>query len=200
VTLSEILLGSALGAAAAFVLGALKAQVRLAKRILLPYVVALQAVPKVAIAPLLVIWFGFGIESKVIMTAVISFFPIIVNTAVGLKAVEPERMELMIALNASAWQAFRFVRRPGALPFIFAGLDVGIVLAVIGAIVGEFMGASAGIGYLILVYNADLKIDAVFALLIVLAAVGVSLHTAVLVVQSRVMFWTRPAPVPAASL
>lgn len=200
VTLSEILLGFALGAAAAFVLGALMAQVRLAKRILLPYVVALQAVPKVAIAPLLDIWFGFGIESKVIMTAVISFFPIIVNAAVGLKAVEPERMELMIALNASAWQAFRFVRLPGALPFIFAGLDVGIVLAVIGAIVGEFVGASAGIGYLLLVYNADLKIDAVFALLIVLAAVGVSLHTAVLVVQSRVMFWTRPAPVPAASL
>jgi NitT/TauT family transport system permease protein len=200
VTLSEILLGFAFGAAAAFSLGALMAQMRLAERLLLPYVVALQSIPKVAIAPLLVIWFGFGIESKVIMTAVIAFFPIIVNTAVGLKTVEPERIELMIALNASAWQAFRFVRLPSALPFIFAGLDVGIVLAVIGAIVGEFVGASAGIGYLILVYNADLKIDAVFALLIVLAAVGVSLHMAVLLVQRRVMFWSQPAAVSAAAL
>lgn len=189
VTLSEILSGFAIGSTAAFVLGALMAQFRIVDRLVLPYVVAVQAVPKVAIAPLLVIWFGFGLTSKIIMTAVIAFFPILMNTVVGLRSVPQDRLDLMIAMKATPWQVFRYVRLPTALPFIFAGLDVGIVLSVIGAIVGEFVGASAGIGYLILVYNADLKIDAVFALLAVLAILGISLHGAVLLVQRRVMFW-----------
>jgi len=192
VTLTEILLGFALGAATALVLGALIAQFRVVDRMLYPYVVALQAVPKVALAPLLVVWFGFGLESKILMTAIIAFFPILVNTVVGLRTVEQERLDLMVALKATRWQAFRYVRLPGALPFIFAGLDVGIVLSVIGAIVGEFVGANAGIGYLLLVYNADLRIAAMFALLIVLAAVGMVLHAIVQLVQRRVMFWARP--------
>ncbi len=189
VTLTEIVLGFALGAASAFVLGALIAQFRLVDRIVYPYIVAFQAVPKVAIAPLLVIWFGFGIESKVLMTAIIAFFPILVNTTVGLRSVEAERLDLMLALKATRWQTFRHVRLPTALPFIFAGLEVGVVLSVIGAIVGEFVGANAGLGYLLLVYNADLRIAAVFALLIVLAALGIVLHALVQLVRRRVMFW-----------
>lgn len=192
VTLTEIVLGFVIGAAAAFVLGALIAQFRVVDRMLYPYIVAFQAVPKVALAPLLVIWFGFGLESKILMTAIIAFFPILVNTVVGLRTVETERIELMVSLRATKWQIFRFVRLPTALPFIFAGLDVGIVLSVIGAIVGEFVGANAGIGYLLLVYNADLRISAVFALLIILAALGIILHGIVQYVQRRVMFWASP--------
>lgn len=192
VTLTEILLGFALGAATAFVLGALIAQFRVVDRMLYPYVVAFQAVPKVALAPLLVVWFGFGLESKILMTAIIAFFPILVNTVAGLRTVEPERIDLMVALKATRWQVFRYVRLPTALPFIFAGLDVGVVLSVIGAIVGEFVGANAGIGYLLLVYNADLRIASMFALLIVLAALGIILHAIVLLVQRRVMFWSQP--------
>ena len=192
ITLSEVLLGFAIGASVALVLGALIAQFRIVDRLVTPYIVALQAVPKVALAPLLVIWFGFGIASKVLMTAVIAFFPILVNTVAGLRAVEQDRIDLMTALKASRWQTFTMVRLPSALPFIFAGLDVGIVLSVIGAIVGEFVGASGGLGYLLLVYNADLKIAAVFALLVVLATIGIVLHGAVKLVQRRVMFWVEP--------
>jgi NitT/TauT family transport system permease protein len=173
----------------ALVLGALIAQFRLADKLIYPYVIALQSVPKVALAPLLVIWFGFGLESKVIMTAVIAFFPIIVNTIVGLRTVDQDRIDLMVALKASRWQIFRYVRLPTALPFIFAGLDVGIVLSVIGAIVGEFVGANGGLGYLLLVYHADLKIAAMFALLVILALLGIVLHGIVQIVQRRVVFW-----------
>lgn len=190
VTLTEILAGFAIGAVAALVLGTLISQFRLVDRIVYPYVIALQAVPKVALAPLLVIWFGFGIGSKILMTAVIAFFPILVNTIAGLRSVEQDRIDLMVALNASRWQIFRFVRLPTALPYIFAGLDVGVVLSVIGAIVGEFVGANAGLGYLLLVYNADLKIAAVFALLVILAALGITLHAIVQAIQKRVMYWS----------
>lgn len=189
ITLTEIVAGFLLGAIAALALGCLISQFRIVDRLVYPYIVAFQAVPKVAIAPLLVIWFGFGISSKIVMTAIIAFFPILVNTTVGLKNVEQDRIDLMIALKATRWQIFRFVRLPTALPFIFAGLDVGAVMAVIGAIVGEFVGASGGLGYLLLVYEADLKIAYVFALLVVLALIGIILHAAVQSAQKRIVFW-----------
>jgi NitT/TauT family transport system permease protein len=189
ITLTEVLAGFVLGACTALLLGSLIAQFRVMDRILYPYIVAFQAVPKVALAPLLVIWFGFGLESKILMTAVIAFFPILVNTVAGLRTVDQDRIDLMSALNASRWQTFRYVRLPSALPFIFAGLDVGIVLSVIGAIVGEFVGANGGLGYLLLVYNSELRIAAVFAVLVILGALGITLHAIVQVVQRRVMFW-----------
>lgn len=190
ITLSEILAGFVLGAVAALVLGCLVAQFRIVDRIVYPYIVSFQAVPKIALAPLLVIWFGFGITSKIIMTALVAFFPILVNTVAGLKSVEQDRLELMRALNASRWQTFRYVLFPTALPFIFAGLDVGVVLAVIGAIVGEFVGASGGLGYLLLFYQAELKNAYVFAILIVLAAIGMALHQIIVFAQRRLVFWS----------
>ena len=193
VTLVEVLAGFALGSFAAFVLGTVIALFRVVDRIVYPYLIALQAVPKVALAPLLIIWFGFGIESKVFMTAIIAFFPVLVNTIVGIKSVEQDRLDLMTALQASRWKTFLYVRLPTALPFIFAGLDVASVLSVIGAIVGEFVGARAGLGYLLLSYNSNLRIAAVFAVLVILATIGILLHTAVLLVQKRVMFWSSPS-------
>ncbi len=192
-TLSEILVGFALGSVAALTLGCLVAQFRLFERIVYPYIVSFQAVPKIALAPLLVIWFGFGMTSKIIMTALVAFFPILVNTVAGLKSVEQDRLDLMGALKATRWQTFRYVLFPTALPFIFAGLDVGVVLSVIGAIVGEFVGASRGLGYLLLFYQSELRNAYVFAILIVLAVIGMALHYVIVLAQRRLVFWSGSA-------
>jgi len=191
VTLFEVVAGYLIGAIAALTLGCAVAQFRIVDRVIYPYIVCFQAVPKVALAPLLVIWFGFGLSSKVLMTAIISFFPILVNTVVGVKTVERERIELMIALNATRWQTFMQVRLPSALPFIFAGLEIGAVMAVIGAVVGEFVGADGGLGYMLLVYQADLKNAFVFAILIILAAMGMILHALIVAAHRHFVFWTR---------
>lgn len=189
VTLYEILAGFAVGAFAGFVLGALIGQSALLEAVLYPYVVAFQTVPKVAVAPLFVLWFGFGTASKVVITATIVFFPVLANTIVGLRSAPRDQIDLMRAFTASGWHVFRMVRLPHALPFVFAGLDIGIVLAVIGAIVGEFVGAQAGLGYLILQRNFSMDAAGMFAVLIVLSAIGIVLHTVVKFIARRVIFW-----------
>jgi NitT/TauT family transport system permease protein len=189
VTLVEILAGFLLGAAAGIVLGGLIALSSILRRILYPYIIVLQVVPKVAVAPLFIIWLGFGIESKILMAVLISFFPLLVNTIAGLQNVQPEYLDLMTAVKARRWETFRYVRFPSALPYIFAGLEAAIVLAVIGAIVGEFVGASVGLGYLIMLYQTNLNIAGVFAVLVVLAAVGLLLHAAVAYCRQRIVFW-----------
>ncbi|MET3517368.1 NitT/TauT family transport system permease protein [Pseudacidovorax sp. 1753] len=189
VTLYEILAGFAAGALAGFVLGALIGQSALLEAVLYPYVVAFQTVPKVAVAPLFVLWFGFGTTSKVIITATIVFFPVLANTIVGLRSAPREQIDLMRAFTASGWHVFRMVRLPHALPYVFAGLDIGIVLSVIGAIVGEFVGAQAGLGYLILQRNFSMDAAGMFAILIVLSLIGIVLHAAVRWIARRVIFW-----------
>jgi NitT/TauT family transport system permease protein len=159
------------------------------ERVVYPYIVAFQTVPKVAIAPIIVIWFGYGMTSKVIITATIAFFPVLANTIVGLRAAPRDQVELMIALTASRWQIFRLVRFPQALPYIFVGLDVAIVLAVIGAIVGEFVGAQSGLGYLILQRDFNLDMAGVFAILLILSALGIGLHLLVTRLRRHVVFW-----------
>jgi NitT/TauT family transport system permease protein len=189
VTLYEILAGFALGAFAGFLLGALIGQSALLELVLYPYVVAFQTVPKVAVAPLFVLWFGFDTTSKVVITATIVFFPVLANTIVGLRSAPRDQIDLMRAFTASPWHVFRMVRLPHALPYVFAGLDIGIVLAVIGAIVGEFVGAQAGLGYLILQRNFSMDAAGMFAILIVLSAIGIVLHGLVKVIARRVVFW-----------
>lgn len=189
VTLYEILAGFAIGALAGFVLGALIGQSALLEAVLYPYVVAFQTVPKVAVAPLFVLWFGFGTSSKVIITATIVFFPVLANTIVGLRSTPRDQIDLMRAFTASQWHVFRMVRLPHALPYVFAGLDIGIVLAVIGAIVGEFVGAQAGLGYLILQRNFSMDAGGMFAILIVLSAIGIALHTVTKAIARRAVFW-----------
>jgi NitT/TauT family transport system permease protein len=189
VTLTETLAGFVLGSVAGIALGTLVALSRLASRILYPYIVVLQVIPKVAIAPLLIIWFGFGIESKIVMAVLISFFPLLVNTIAGLNSIQPEYLHLMTALTASRWQTFRYVRFPSALPFIFAGLEAGIVLAIIGALVGEFVGAGVGLGYLVMLHNANMNVPGVFAVLVVLAFLGVALYATIGFARRRIVFW-----------
>ena len=189
VTFFETIAGFFIGSATGLFLGALIGQFPLLERTLYPYVVAFQTLPKVAIAPIIVIWFGYGMASKIVITATIAFFPLLANTIVGLRAAPIEQIELMVAFTASRWQVFRLARLPQALPYIFVGLDVAIVLSVIGAIVGEFVGAQAGLGYLILQKNFNMDMAGVFAILIVLSAMGVGLHLLVNAVQRRVVFW-----------
>lgn len=193
VTGYETLAGFVLGALFGLVLGGLVAQFPLLERTLYPYIVAFQTLPKVAIAPIIVIWFGYGVASKIVITATIAFFPLLANTIVGLRAVPQDQVELMVAFTASRWQVFWKARVPQALPYIFVGLDVAIVLSVIGAIVGEFVGSQAGLGYLILQKNFNMDMSGVFAILIVLSAFGIGLHMIVNAVQRRVVFWMEGA-------
>ena len=192
VTLYETLLGFLIASVAGIALGAMIAQFRLVEQTVYPYLVALQTLPKIAIAPLIIVWFGFGISSKVIIAAMVGFFPVLVNVIVGLKTVDQGKLDLMGSLDATRWQTFRLVKFPNALPFVFAGLDIAIVFSVLGAIVGEFVGAQRGLGTLILQFNYNLDIAGVFAVMILLAVLGVALHVLMQVIQRRVIFWAEP--------
>lgn len=189
VTLWEIMCGFAIGAGVGILLGILIGQSAFLERVFYPYVVAFQTLPKVAVAPIIVIWFGYGLGSKIIITATIAFFPVLANTIVGLRSVPRDQIDMLRAFTADEWQIFRMARLPQALPFIFVGLDVAIVLSVIGAIVGEFVGAKAGLGYLILQKNFTFDMAGVFAILIILSLIGVGLHLLVVAVQRKVLFW-----------
>lgn len=192
VTLYEALLGFLIAAVSGILLGALIAQWRLVEQTFYPYLVALQTLPKIAVAPLIIVWFGFGIPSKVIIAATVAFFPVLVNVIVGLKTIDQPKLDLMRSLKATRWQIFRLVTFPNALPFVFAGLDIAIVFSVLGAIVGEFVGAQRGLGNLILQFNFALDIAGVFAVLILLSVLGVSLHLVMQAIQRRVIFWAEP--------
>ncbi|MFC2030628.1 ABC transporter permease [Chloroflexota bacterium] len=189
-TLLEIVLGFVIGSILGILIGTGISLSRTINRIVYPYIVILQVIPKVAIAPLLIIWLGFGIESKVLMAVLISFFPLVVNTIAGLQNIDTEYLDLMTALTADRYQTFRYVRFPSALPYIFAGLEAGIVLSVIGAIVGEFVGSGVGLGYLIMLFNANMNVPGVFAVLVVLAILGVALHTIMGYARRKIVFWS----------
>jgi NitT/TauT family transport system permease protein len=191
VTLSEILTGAAIGSAAGLLIAVLMVSSRLAYRLVYPWIVGIQTIPKVAIAPLMLVWFGFGIESKILIVALTSMFPVMVNTISGLRATEHDQIALIQALCGNRIQVLRYVQIPAALPYIFAGLNTAIVLAVIAAIVGEFVGARAGIGYLILQANFALDLAAVFALLTLLGILGVLLSLCIRAIEKRVCFWNR---------
>lgn len=189
VTLREILLGYLL----AIVLGVLLAvAIRsspLVERALYPWLVVSQMVPIPALAPILVLWAGFGIWPKVIVIALVSFFPIAVNTIDGLRAVDPQLLRLLRTMRASAWQRFRHARLPAALPFVFSGLKISAALAVIGAVFAEWVGASEGLGHLILVLNNATNTPAMFAVIFLLALIGIALFAAVSLLQRLLLPW-----------
>ncbi|WP_170182037.1 ABC transporter permease [Phreatobacter stygius] len=189
VTMFEAVVGFAIGSLLGLALGTVIVVFPTMERIVYPYVVALQTVPKVAIAPLMVVWFGFGITSKILVVALVSLFPVLVNVMAGLRSIDQDRLDLLGALAASRWQIFRYVRFPNALPFIFAGLNTAIVLAVIGAIVAEFVGSNYGLGFLILQANYQLDIAGAFSLFVVLSVMGVALHGSLKWLERRCVFW-----------
>jgi ABC-type nitrate/sulfonate/bicarbonate transport system permease component len=189
VTLQEILIGFALGSAAGIALAVLLTYSRLAERAVYPWLVASQMVPIVAVAPILVVWFGFTIVPKVIVVALVCFFPIVVNTIDGLKAVDPEMVRLMRTLGMSRPRIMRSVRVPSALPYLFSGLKVAMALSVIGAVFGEWVGASEGLGYLMLALNNQLATVDLFAAVLVLSVMGIVLFFLVGLVERLVIPW-----------
>ncbi len=188
-TFLEAMLGFVGGSLFGLLVGTAISQFKVVEKTLLPFIVAFQTLPKVAIAPLFVVWFGFGLTSKVLMSALLTFFPLLVNAIAGFKSVEEDKINLMRSLSASRWKIFRIVQVPTALPYLFAGLEMGIVFCIIGAVVGEFVGAQTGLGVLILQMNFSMDIAGAFSVLVLLSVMGLVLHTIVVKIRKKVIFW-----------
>jgi len=191
VTLVEVLGGLALGVSVATLLGYLLAKSPLLDQLLSPYIVALQAFPVVALAPLLVIWIDNGLLRTMIIAALVLFFPVLVNTIAGLRSVEPELVALMRSLQATRWQMFIKLEAPFALPALLAGLKIGATLAVIGAVIGEFVGADRGLGFLINLAQGLLDTPLMFVALFTLAAIALGLYGLVSLLEHRLLAWKR---------
>jgi NitT/TauT family transport system permease protein len=190
VTLVEILLGFSIGSTIGLILGTIVSQVRILEATLKLYLVAIQSLPKIAVAPIIVLWFGFGLTSKVVIICMLTFFPLLVTSMAGFTSVEADRIELMRAIGARPWQIFWKVRLPSALPYIFAGLEMAAVFSVVGAVVGEFVGAQAGLGTLILSMNSQMDMAGTFSVLVILSFIGIILHSSLRVARKRLLFWS----------
>lgn len=185
-TLEETLLGFALSVALGVLFAMLIAYSAILRASILPPLVVLQAMPKVALAPLLLIWVGYGLPSTVVIAFLIAFFPIVLSTATGLTTVEPELIELSRSLSASEWQTLRKIRFPSALPHFFSGAKVAVTLALIGAVIGEFVGAQAGLGYMVVNYSSQLRTDVAFAAILALSLLGFALFYGVELLERMV--------------
>jgi NitT/TauT family transport system permease protein len=188
-TFVETVMGFVLGSALGFFLGTAVAMSRWVEFFFYPYIVMFQSLPKIALAPLIVIWFGLGLTSKVINAALVAFFPLLVNTMVGLRSADEDRVSLMRSLAASDRQIFWMLRLPNALPFVMAGLDVAMIFALIGAIVGEFVGSQVGLGMLIQSMNFTMDVSGQFSILIILSVLGLILNRCIMYVRKRILFW-----------
>jgi NitT/TauT family transport system permease protein len=181
--------GFLIGCIAAFLVGVVLAESPVFERFLMPLVVALQAVPKVALAPLILVWFGFGLTSIVVLVVLICFFPLFVNTVVGIRSADRDLIALCQAACASRGFIFWHVKLPGAASAIFAGLQVAASLALIGAVVGEFVAAQRGLGYLIASSSVSMSIATMFAGVVILAVMGIAATAIVRWIHARVVFW-----------
>lgn len=189
VTLAEAMGGLAVGAGGAFVVGALMAHWRPLERALLPLAVLVKVTPIVTLAPLLVLWFGFGPLPKVLIAALLTFFPMLIAAVSGLRAIDPTSYDVLRTLNASAFRVFLVLRVPSALPLLLAAAKVCATLALIGAVVAEWVGADRGLGRAILLANTNLDTPAVFAGVLTLAVMGIVLVSALTVLERRLLFW-----------
>lgn len=182
-TLSALLLGLAGGGVVGLLVGMALAESALLERVFRPYVVVSQVVPKLALAPLFVLWFGFGIAPTALITALICFFPLMENTLTGLKHVDPQRLQLFRMLGATRWQTLLRLKLPVALPTILAGLRMAVVLALVGAVVGEFIGASHGLGAVVIASQGMMDTALMFAALFLIALIGLVLYQATLLLE-----------------
>lgn len=189
VTVYEIILGFIVGAGLGIFIAFLIAYSKYANALINPLLVLQQPVPKTALAPIILLWFGYGIISKIVMIFLISFFPVVVSTLDGLLGVDADKIDLMRSMKASKLQIFRKMRFPNSLPYVFTGLKISILLAIVGAIVAEFVGAEKGIGYLIVVANYSLQVPLMFACLIILAVMGLALYGVILMLEKRFIPW-----------
>ncbi len=172
-------------------MGYLLAKSPLVERFLSPYIVASHSVPIVALAPLLIVWFGFGLTSKMLVCALTIFLPMLVNTMVGIRSVEPDLVDLMRSLRATRWQTFILLEVPSALPMLLGGLKVGVTLSVIGAVVGEFVASDRGLGFLINVARGNFDTPLMFVALLTLVSIALILYLSVVLVESLFLRWRR---------
>jgi NitT/TauT family transport system permease protein len=191
VTLEEIFMGFALSVVTAIPMGLLIALSPTAKRMLYPLLVFIQLVPKIAIAPLFVVWMGFGLTSKVMLTLLLTFFPLLLASIAGFQILDQRLLYLTRSMGATIWQTFRYLRFPAALPVIFGGLKTSATIAATAAIVAEFVGANKGLGYMLLQGTANLDTTLVFAILFLLTIIGLALNTIVEIVEYFMTPWQR---------
>ena len=189
VTAQEALIGFAAGVLAAWILGTLIGLFRIFSLAFYPLIVMFQITPRVALAPVFLTWFGFGIASKIVMAATICFFPVLVNVVLGMQGVSKDARTLMRSFGASRWEEYRKLMLPSSLPAIFASLKVAVALALIGAIVAEFVGASEGMGVLLRQFSFQLLIAEGFAVLVALSIMGLIFFGLTVLLESRVIFW-----------
>lgn len=183
VTATEIFVGYGLAIATGVIMAMLFSWFRLLRSTLFPLFITISMIPKVALGPLLVVWFGYGISTNIFFAFLISFFPILITTARGLREVEPDLLDLVRALKGSRWQIFCKIQFPSALPYIFSSMKVGAILAVAGAIVGEFVASSQGLGYLMIQVQSTLDTAAMFMAVILLSLLGVALFGFVILLE-----------------
>jgi NitT/TauT family transport system permease protein len=191
VTIEEIVMGFGLSVVTAIPLGLLIALSSTAKRMLYPLLVFIQLVPKIAIAPLFVVWLGFGLTSKVMLTLLLTFFPLLLASIAGFQTLDQRLLYLTRSMGATTWQTFRYLRFPAALPVIFGGLKTSATIAATAAIVAEFVGSNKGLGYMLLQGTANLDTTLVFAVLFLLTIIGLALNTIVEVVEYIITPWQR---------
>ena len=191
ITFFEMVAGFVLAAVVGVLLAVVIVYSRILRNMIYPQIVVLQIVPKVAIAPLLLIWAGYGITSKVLLALLVSFFPVVVNMVTGLVAIEEELLDLCRILQSGRWQEFSKVRLPNALPYLFSSLKVASTLSVIGAVIGEFVGGSEGLGHLIIIANTELRTSMSFVSLFSLSILGVLLYGFVLLAERLCMPWEK---------
>ncbi len=189
VTLLHALGGLAIGAGAAFLLAVVMAHSRSLERALYPLAILVKVTPVVAVAPLFLIWFGFNVWPKLLVAALITFFPMLVNSVTGLRSVDPAAHDFLRALGASRWQLFRKLRLPASLPYVMAALRISVPLSLIGAVVAEWFAADSGIGQIIVIANGELNTAVLFAAVFVLAVLGVTLTGTVAYIERHVLFW-----------
>jgi ABC-type nitrate/sulfonate/bicarbonate transport system permease component len=188
-TITEIIIGFAFSFVIGVCLAATITYSNILERFVYPFIIASQTVPVIVIAPLLLIWIGYGIVPKIIVVILISFFPIVVNTVDGLKSADYDTMRMMRTLGASKWQIFVKLQVPYSIPFLFSGMRVAITLSVIGAVIGEWVGSSSGLGYLIMRSAAEFLTDRVFASMVILSAIGIFLFLLIVIIERLYLPW-----------
>lgn len=187
-TLAIVMLGFVAGSVGGLVLAIVMSLSPLLRGGIYPIVIASQTTPKIAIAPLLLVWFGVGLLPKVLIVALLAFFPVLINTLAGLDNTDRGHLDLMRSVSASRWQTYRQVRLPAAIPFVFAGLKLALTVSVIGAIIGEWIAGNQGLGFLLLFYNANLRTTELFVVLVTLVVLATVMF-ALLVLIERVLSW-----------
>lgn len=191
ITLKEIIVGFIIGSILGFIPGYIIAKSETLERILFPYIIAAQTAPTIALAPLIMIWLGFGFSSKVTLVILIVFFPMLVNTIVGIRSIDRNLLNLVKSLKATKYQIFSKLEIPYSLPILFAGLKTSMTLAVVGAVVSEFVGASAGLGYLTIYSTELMNTVRVFVAVATLTILGILLYELVCLIERLVMPWYR---------